>query len=105
MKCELLTIDGSLGLFVRRRDIKSEADKRAICQFIDMLYHVNCSMTWFKNEEIDEVLEASKKKNKAYIGFKMSDEANPDIVFLGYTEKEFMGLKEIAGKAYELQNN
>lgn len=103
MKGELLLVNNELGFFVKKKDIETEIDKRAICEFIGCLYHTYAS-SWFtmEIEELDEILE--KGKRYAYIGFKMNDDKhNPNVSFLGYTTKQFNQMKQLNGMLSNFQ--
>jgi len=99
MKGELININGTLGFFFKKNDVKTEMDKRELCMFIDRLYHYSSMMTWYKNEDIDDILHQAKK---AYIGCFM-DSDKQEVRFLNYSQKELEYAKEVASKLYELQ--
>jgi hypothetical protein len=75
-------------------------DKREIRIFIDHLYHMSSTITFFKNEDLEDILNQVKT---TYIGCFMNEENVPDIKFLTYTENEFKALKEAANNLYQLQ--
>lgn len=96
MKGELITVNNKLGFFVKRSDIRTKADKQAICDFIKSLYETYAS-SWvkFTIEDLEEELERGKKE--AYVGFIMDDsDFPPDLEFKYLTKKNFEVMKKIA---------
>lgn len=62
MKTRLFIYGKSLAFSFRTKDLQTSIDKLAVCRLIDHLYHMNCLMTTFSEEELDElVVEAGFK--------------------------------------------
>lgn len=103
MKGELININNQLSFFVKRKDIQTEADKKAICRFIECLYHTYAS-SWFTmdNKDLEDALVQGKKY--AYVGFRMSDDNyESNVVYQFLTKEKFDELKLITGILSDLE--
>lgn len=66
MKIDLFMFGNELAFSLRKKDIQTESDKKAICQMINAICHVHCFEYMMENSELDKLIASCES---AKVGF------------------------------------